>query len=118
MMANGKIRARNLMLRCYANKHGDQWQAFCIDLCLAVQGDSFPEVKQKLEHMMLEYVYDALAGEDREFAEQLLNRKAPFKQIATYHFIRLMHRFGLLRDGIHKLFKEPMPLVPQHHAHA
>lgn len=117
-MGKDKIRTKNLMLRCYANKHGDQWQAFCIDLCLAAQGDSFPEVKQKLDQMMLEYVYDALAGEDREFADQLLNRKAPFSQIATYHLFGLLHRVGLLRDGIHKLFKEPMPLVPQHHAHA
>lgn len=106
------------MLRCYANKHGNQWQAFCIDLSLAAQGDSFPEVKSKLELMMVEYVYDALAGEDREFAEQLLNRKAPLYQRAIYHLIRLGHHVGLLRDGLHKLFKEPMPLVPQHYAHA
>lgn len=117
-MAKDKILARNLILRCYANMHGDQWQAFCIDLCLAVQGDSFPEVKEKLECMMEEYVYDALAGEDREFADQLLNRKAPVSQIATYHGIRLMHRLGIFRDGIHKLFKETMPLVPQRHSHA
>ena len=117
-MANDTVRASTLMLRCYANKHGDQWQAFCIDLCLAVQGDSFLEAKHKLEQMMLEYVYDALAGEDREFAEQFLKRKAPFKQIATYYWISLMHRVGMLRDGLHKLFQEPMPLVPQHHVHA
>jgi len=117
-MNNDKIRTKNLMLRCYANKHGDQWQAFCIDLCLAAQGDSFPDVKHKLERMMNEYVYDALAGEDREFADQLLNRKAPFSQIATYHLIRLMHRIGHFRDGVHRVFKEPIPLIPQHHAHA
>lgn len=117
-MAKNRVLARNLILRCYANKHGDQWQAFCIDLCLAAQGDSFKEVKQKLDQMMLEYVYDALAGEDREFAEQLLNRKAPARQIATYHFIALMQRLGIFRDGIHKLFNESMPLVPKQHAHA
>ena len=106
------------MLRCYANKRGDQWQAICIDLCLAVQGDSFQEARQKLESMMLEYVYDALAGEDREFADQLLNRKAPFSQVATYYGIKLLHFFGFCRDGLHKLFKEPMPLVPQSHVRA
>ena len=108
----------NLFLRCYANKHGDQWQAFCIDLCLAVQGDSFPEVKHKLDQMMLEYVYDALAGEDREYAEQLLSRKAPLEQRVTYHYIKFMHHIGIFRDELHKLFKEPMPLVPQRHSHA
>lgn len=112
------IRTTDLMLRCYANKHGDQWQAFCIDLCLAAQADSFPEVKLKLEHMMVEYVYDALAGEDREFAAQLLNRKAPMRQIITYHWIRIMHRIGRLRDELHKVFKEPIPLIPQNHNYA
>lgn len=117
-MNGDKIRTQNLMLRCYANKDGDQWQAFCIDLCLAAQGDSFLEVKHKLDLMMTEYVYDALAGEDREFADQMLNRKAPLSQIATYHGIRIMHRIGLFRDDLHKLFKEPIPLIPQHHIHA
>lgn len=117
-MPNDNIITKNLMLRCYANKQGDQWQAFCIDLCLAAQGDSFLDVKHKLELMMRGYVYDALAGEDREFADQLLNRKAPFRQIATYHLIRLMHRIGRFRDGVHKVFKEPISLIPQHHAHA
>lgn len=117
-MSKCDLNTRNLLLRCYANKRDDQWQAFCIDLSLAVQGETFPEVKQKLESMMLEYVYDALAGEDKEFAEQLLSRKAPLYQRATYHLIRVGHHVGLLRDGLHKLFKEPMPLVPQQHAHA
>lgn len=117
-MLNENIRTRNLMLRCYANKHNEQWQAFCIDLSLAAQGDSLPEVKQKLENMIQDYVYDALAGEDREFADSLLNRKAPFKQIAVYHLIGLMQKIGCLKDGFHELFKEVAPLVPQRHIHA
>ncbi len=115
-MPTDKIRTKDLILRCYANKHGDQWQAFCIDYSLAAQGDSFQEVKYKLERMMSDYVYDALAGEDREFVGQLLTRKAPFSQFATYYWISLMHSIGFLRDGIHKLFKEAIPLVPLHHA--
>lgn len=103
----------DLILRCYANKAGSYWQAFCIDFCLAAQGESLPEAKQKLEHMISEYLYDALAGEDREFANQLLRREAPFKQVATYYYYSLMHHIGLLRDGMHTLFRLPMPLVPQ-----
>ena len=61
---------------------------------------------------MVEYIYDTLAGEDQEYANQLLNRKAPLGQIATYHWIGLMHRLGVFRDGDHKIFKEPIPLVP------
>ena len=105
----------SLLLRCYANKHEGQWQAFCIDLSLAAQGDNFPEVKSKLESMIGHYLYDALVGEDKEYAEQLMSRKAPFKQIATYHYYRLMYNIGLFRDGIHKLFK--VPGIPPTHAY-
>jgi hypothetical protein len=113
----GNMRPEDLLLRCYANKHNDQWQAFCIDLSLAAQGDDFPEVKRKLESMIAEYVYDALAGEDRDYAEQLLNRTAPFKQVATYHYYTLMYQIGVFKDGIHRLFKSPLPLIPQVCAH-
>lgn len=117
-MSKDKIRIRNLMLRCYANKQGDQWQAFCIDFCLAAQGDSLAEVKGKLESIMVEYVYDAMAGEDREFAEQLLNRRAPIDQYATYYVYKFLHKIGILHNGIHNVFKQMMPLEPQRHLHA
>lgn len=107
------MKPTDLILRCYINKKGDQWQAFCIDFCLAAQGESLPEVKNKLKSMISEYLYDALVGEDREFANQLLKRKAPFKQIATYHYYAFMHHIGLFRDGMRTMFKLPMPLVPQ-----
>ena len=67
------MKANELILRCYGEKIGDTWQAFCIDLNLAAQGDSFPEVKAKLNQQIYSYVYDALVGEDKEYADQLLN---------------------------------------------
>ncbi|SDY40245.1 hypothetical protein [Nitrosomonas sp. Nm33] len=111
------MKPNDLLLRCYANKNGDQWQAFCIDFGLAAQGDSFDEVKGKLNLMVKEYLYDALYGEDKAFAEQLLKRKAPFKQIATYYFILAMKRFGIFKNGLHRLFKDPIPLVPKNYVH-
>jgi hypothetical protein len=106
-----QMKPRDLLLRCYANTDGDQWQAFCIDLCLAAQGDSFIEAKRKLESMIKEYLYDALFGEHKEYADQLLNRRAPFKQLITYHYYACMYHVGMFRDGIHKLFK--VPGIPQ-----
>jgi predicted RNase H-like HicB family nuclease len=70
------VKPTDLVLRCYAEKAGDQWQAFCLDFCLAAQGDTLSEAKEKLESMIAEYVYDALAGEDRDFGPQLLSRRA------------------------------------------
>jgi hypothetical protein len=112
------MKPNDLLLRCYAEKSEGHWQAFCLDLCLAAQGDSYKEVRNKLDAMISEYVYDALVGEDKAYAEQLLSRKAPFYQWAKYYgyfaLIKLMH----IKRGLPKLFKEPLPLVPQKNCHA
>ncbi|MBX3629334.1 MAG: hypothetical protein KF908_05345 [Nitrosomonas sp.] len=105
-----------LLLRCYANKRNDQWQAFCIDLCLAAQADTPEEAQKKLHFMIVDYVTEALTI-DRVHANYLLRRKAPIKQIATYHYYSFMHRMGKLKDGLHMLFKETLPLVPGNCAH-
>ncbi|MCP5273486.1 MAG: hypothetical protein H6936_01270 [Burkholderiales bacterium] len=105
-----------LLVRCYANKDGDQWQAFCIDLCLSAQGDTLADAQGKLHLMIADYVTEALTI-DREHAEYLLNRKAPIKQIATYHYYKILHSIGRLKSELHTLFKETIPLVPQNYAH-
>ena len=110
------MRPIQLLVRCYANKDGNQWQAFCIDLCLAAQGDTFEEAHKKLHMMIVDYVNDALTI-DRENADQLLSRKAPVKQIMTYHYYNLLHSIGRLKKELHTLFKEAIPLVPQNCAH-
>jgi hypothetical protein len=63
-------------LLCYAEGHGEAWEAFCLDLDLAVQGRSFEEVYRSLNAVIRDYVEAALK-EDRATAKQLLNRKAP-----------------------------------------
>jgi len=57
-------------LRCYARRQADLWVAVCIDLGLAVQGDSYGEVKAKLEAQMQDYVREALTV-DRAHAADL-----------------------------------------------
>jgi hypothetical protein len=77
-------------VRGYAEKVGNQWQAFCLDFSLAAQGDTFAEVKDKLDAMVAEYVYDALVGQDRDYAEQLLPRRAPLRHWLKYYSYRLL----------------------------
>ena len=102
-----------LFLRCYAEQLSDgQWQAFCLDLTLAAQGDSYQDVRRKLNDMAKEYVFDALAGADKEFAFSLLCRRAPFKYWAKFYFLVLLHKLGMVRDGMNRLFCPPMPLQP------
>ena len=99
-----------LMLHCYADKIGDQWQAFCLDLSLAAQGDSFEDAKAKLDRMIVDYVYDAVVGDDREHADELLNRRAPLRYWLKFYVYVALCRLGTFRRELHRLFKEPLPL--------
>lgn len=109
------MRPLKLILRCYADKEGDQWQAFCLDLSLAAQASSFEEAKGKLERMILDYVHDALAGEDREYAADLLARRAPARYWLRYYFYMFLCRVGSIQRGVRRLFTESLPLTPDRH---
>ena len=102
----------HLVLRCYAEKAGNQWQAFCLDFCLAVQGDTLGEAKEKLESMIAEYVYDALAGEDRDFGPQLLSRRAPLRDWLKYYWYLVLYKLGVLHKEVRQLFTSLVPLEP------
>lgn len=113
-MEMSKIKPPSLVLRCYAEFKGGQWQAFCLEFDLAVQGDSFEQVRQKMDAMLTEYVFDALAGEDREFAHQFMTRRAPLYHWVKFYSLAFAFRFLHLKDGLHKLFREPIRLAPIH----
>lgn len=102
------MKTKDLFLRCYVEKKHDVWQGFCLEFCLAVQGDSPQEVREKLEAMISEYVYDAVIGEDREFAYELLNRRAPLPQWLKYYFYAFAIRCMHLKNDV-TLFMEPYP---------
>lgn len=74
----------NNKLRCYAKKEGSDWVAVCIDLSLAAQAESPQLAKEKLESMITTYVNEAL-NEHKEYAVQLLSRKAPLSQRLFYY---------------------------------
>lgn len=64
------------VLRCYAEGRDGDWEAICLDLDIAVQGDSFDDVFHALPkaiELHLEAV-TSLPGEDRS---HLLDRPAP-----------------------------------------
>lgn len=105
---------QQLILQCYAEQDGDVWVAVCLNFNLAAQGDSFEETKAKLEAMIVEYVNDALVGEDRAYSAQLLTRNAPFSIWMRYQFIRLKIWSRRTRDHIlrERIFNETMPLRP------
>ena len=111
------MRTRNLILRGFVERKGDVWQAFCLELSLAAQGETLEEAKEKLNEQIKEYIFDALAGEDKAHADYLLTRSAPASLWAKYYCIWLACRLSKWFDGSRRPprqmpFTQPMPLAP------
>jgi hypothetical protein len=100
---------KQLIVKCYAETEGDCWVAVCLDFNLAAQGESFEEVKSKLEAQIYDYVYDAQAGLDKPYAAQLLTRRAPLSFWLNYYLIKLKIAVG---TSAGRVFDETMPLIP------
>lgn len=66
-----------IRVRGYAERQCDQWVAVCLDFTLAAQADTLEEVRSKLDAQIEDYLYDALQGDARAHAYQLLQRRAP-----------------------------------------
>lgn len=56
ILENIPVNPKELIVKCYSEQDGVCWVAVCLDFNLAAQGDSFEEVKIKLEAMITEYV--------------------------------------------------------------
>jgi hypothetical protein len=64
-------------LICVAHGRAGEWEAFCLDYDLAVQGRSFEEVKEFLNRAIDMY-FEAARSEPEPIRSRLLGRKAPF----------------------------------------
>ena len=106
------MKPRQLFLRCIADKRSGQWHAFCLDLDLAAQGETLDEVKGRLEAQIQEYVFDALAGEDQAYADQLLSRRSPLSLWARYYWYGFLLKCFNIPDSFRR-FTERLPLVPE-----
>ncbi len=106
-----RARLPGLLVHCFAEEKGGQWQAFSLEYGLAAQADSFPAVRKKLDAMIAAYLFEALVGEDREYGPELLQRKAAPFVYFRYHCARLGHMFRACLNI--KIFREPVPLAPR-----
>lgn len=75
-------------VQCYAYGAGNDWEAICADLDIAVQGRSYDEVRALLDVAVRSYVETA-CQEDEANSRRLLSRHAPF-------WVRARLRLGLL----------------------
>jgi hypothetical protein len=106
------MRPNDLILHCLGRKEGDQWVVMSLEFSLAAQADTLDQAKQLLQSQILEYLRDALVGQDREHAEELLARRAPLKYWAIYWLARCIRGIG--NHKLVKTFRQTMPLAPTH----
>lgn len=106
------MKPSRLLLRIYGEQTDGQWSLINLEFSLAAQAETFEEAQRILESQIKEYVHDALVGEDRAYARELLTeRRAPAKYWIKYWFgIARIRLFGRAEGS--KAFTEPMPLVP------
>ena len=107
------MKAKDLILSCYAQRSGNQWGAFCLDFTLAAQADTFEGAKSKLEEMIENYLYDALVGEDKAYAADFLTRKAPLSEWIKYYAIVFVCKFKHTKMSMYQLINEVQSLIPQ-----
>ena len=106
------MKPQDLVVRCYAELDDGLWQAICIDLNLATQADTFEEAREKLTDQIVDYIYDAVAGEDKEYVGLLLNRQAPLEYRLKYHWHNAKKRINNRVQQAMRVFELPLPMVP------
>lgn len=75
----------NRTLLCVARGHNQQWEAFCLDFDLAVQGRTFEEVEALLKEAIRSYL-DTAMNEAEPSRSQLLARAVPFRTSLMWSF--------------------------------
>jgi hypothetical protein len=112
----GCLRPAQLFVRCLAERKRGYWQAVCLDFDLMAQGDSFAEVRAKLDAMVSDYVFDALEGDDRDHAAYFLTRRAPWRFWAKFYWYQLLRGNRATRGPgrRHRPFRDLLPLTPTH----
>jgi len=91
---------RKVLLRGYVAREGDQYVAACITLTLAAQADTPEAALSKLFDIIDDYMTEAVT-DDRIFADQLLNRRAPASEYAKYYYARIRHLLRSTFDNDH-----------------
>jgi hypothetical protein len=70
-------------LECIAHGSGNEWQAICLDLDIAVQAQSLHDVTRILQESVASYIHDAME-QDEPLRSEMLNRSVPFSVRAAW----------------------------------
>jgi len=90
-------------LRCMAYQQDGVFVATCLDLSLAAQANTMQEAMDKLERQVDSFIEEVAS--EREFAKDLINRKAPLSMWVKYWLIGLRVLFKPKRQET--IFSEP-----------
>jgi hypothetical protein len=105
-MSADLMNPKQLILRCYAKQEKGLWVAVCLGFTLAVQAETLPDAKRKLEEQIELYVSEAL--NDKEYGSQLLSKSAPLSSWLEYYFIGLM---SSVYHSASVIFSETIPFI-------
>ena len=73
-------------LYCIAHGREHEWEAFCLDFDLAVQGRSFQEVSSLLTQAVENYMQEVAQQPDESVRRALINRRAPLHVRAMWRW--------------------------------
>jgi predicted RNase H-like HicB family nuclease len=94
-------------LHCYAQGDEEGWEAICLDLDVAVQGDTFSDVYRALNDAIALYV-ESLADVPALERERLLHRSAPITVRLKFLAYALRALFLGRAPGYHHEFTMPL----------
>lgn len=77
-------------LRCFARSDERGWEAICVDLDIAVEADTFENVRTVLIEAVQAYIQTALKQEP-DVCHQLLSRRSPFHVRAMWAIRLTIH---------------------------
>ena len=101
------------ILRCYARPEAEHYIGQCLELDLAVQGESIPQVRRKMEECLQSYLESLDAANVRD----LFPRPAPLHVWLDYYrvcFLVTLHRLLKTLGTNVQIFQEQ--IVPQRFA--
>ena len=106
------MKSKDLLIRCMIYRDGDLFIGVCLDYDLMVQSETMANAKEKLNQQVREYVADALVGEDHDYADQLLDRRAPFKYFLMYYGGACVYKILHFQRFFINTFRSALPVVP------
>ena len=106
----------NAYLHLLVQKHDNYWSARCLDFTLYAVGDTVQEAREKLDAQIEDYLYDAIEGIDKDYAAQLLLRRAPWQEWVKYYLVVFLQHFRIVSENLGEAIKSSIPQGPFRHA--